>query len=239
MSDRMAIERKKQGEKVQLHEAAFFLLVIDDVERVDDRLHSGVGAPKGDRESGYEAEAELCIALCGKPRDLLVKNVDCAGGKNARRQRKMRVNGRSVGDQSVERDERSDGREDRQQRIEDDASRDSEQPVVIHARIDAPEDILPTCPGNLPRSQGVASPALLLCSAQLGGNRLIVLDLLLRPFVGIDLGRRTSFVGSLAVLIRRGINRPVRFADRLVAFDYRAFVSVCLRRAAAIAARPP
>src|SRR6202042_3767322 len=98
-------EREQEGEKVELHEAAFFLLVIDDVERVDDRLHSGVGAPKGDRKSGYETEAELCIAFCRKPRDLFVKYVDRACGKNARGQRKMGVNRRGVRDQSVERDE--------------------------------------------------------------------------------------------------------------------------------------
>ena len=48
---------KKQGDEIQPHEASFFLLVVDDVERVDDRLHSGVGAPEGDGESGYESES--------------------------------------------------------------------------------------------------------------------------------------------------------------------------------------
>ena len=55
---------KQKGKKVQLHEASFFLLVIDDVERVDDRLHSGVGAPEGDNKSGHESEAEFCITFC-------------------------------------------------------------------------------------------------------------------------------------------------------------------------------
>ena len=186
-------ERKQEGEKVKLHEASFFLLVIDDVERVDDRLHSGVGAPERDGKSGYESEAELCIAFCREPRDLFVKNVDRAGGKNACGQRKMGINRRGVGDQSVERDERRNRGKDRQQRKEDDPSRDSKQPIVIHARIDAPEDILPPCPGNLPRSHGVPSPARLLRSAQLRGNRLVVLELLSWPLVGIDLCRRTRF----------------------------------------------
>ena len=80
-------EGKQKGKKFD--EAPFFLLVIDDIERVDDRLHSGVGAPKGDNEAGYETEAELCIAFCREPRDLLMENVDCASGKNARGQRQM------------------------------------------------------------------------------------------------------------------------------------------------------
>ena len=83
-------EREQEGEKVKLHEAAFFLLVIDDVERVDDRLHAGVGAPERDGESGYKSKTELGIAFCRQPRDLFVKDVDRAGGKNACGQRKMR-----------------------------------------------------------------------------------------------------------------------------------------------------
>ena len=52
-------EGKQKRDKVQLHEASLFLLVIDDVERVDDRLHSGVGAPERQGEPGDESEAEL------------------------------------------------------------------------------------------------------------------------------------------------------------------------------------
>jgi hypothetical protein len=82
-------KRKQEGEKVQFDEASFFLLVIDDIKRVNDRLHSGVGAPKGDRKSGYEAEAEPCIALRREPRDLFMDYVNCACGQNAGRQRQM------------------------------------------------------------------------------------------------------------------------------------------------------
>ena len=50
-------EGKQKRDKVQLHKASLFLLVIDDVERVDDRLHSGVGAPERQGEAGDESEA--------------------------------------------------------------------------------------------------------------------------------------------------------------------------------------
>lgn len=56
-------------------------------EGVDDRLHSG---SRGPGESGYESEAELCIAFCRDLRDLLVKNIDRASGKNARGELKVR-----------------------------------------------------------------------------------------------------------------------------------------------------
>ena len=159
MSEKIATSVKRQGDEIELHEASLFLLVEDDVERVDDRLHSGVGAPQGDGKPGYEAEAELGVAFRREPGDLFVEKLDRAGGENARSQRKMRVDRRCVGDQSVERDERRDGGEDRQQRKEDDAARDSEQPVVVEARIDPPENVLPAPPGDLPRRGRAPSPA--------------------------------------------------------------------------------
>src|SRR4029077_13677356 len=182
----------------------------------DDRLHAGVGAPERDGKSGYKSKTELCFAFCRKSCDLFVKNVDRAGGKNACGQRKMGSNRRGVRDQSVERDERRNRGKDRQQRKEDDSSRNSKQPVVIHARIDAPEDIGPPRPGNLPRSQGVSSPARLLRSAQLSRNRLVVLELLSWPLDGIDPCRRMR-VSDLARLIGRRIGGTVRLADPLVA----------------------
>ena len=143
-----------------------------------------------------------------------MKNVDCACGKNACGQRKMGINCRRVGDQSVKRDKRPNCRKDGQQRIKDDPSRDGEQPVVIHARIYAPKDIFPPCPRNFPRSRCAPSPPLLLCSTQLRQNRLIVLELLPWPLVR---HRWRRLARDFATLVRPGIDDPVRFADRVVA----------------------
>ena len=116
----------------------------------------------------------------------------------------MGVYRRGVGDQSIERDERRNCRKDRQQRIEDDASRDGEQPVVDHARVDAPKDVFPPCPGNFPRRQSVSSPALLFRSAYLRRNRLIVLQLLPWPLVGIGRQHRGCIGGDFASLVIAG-----------------------------------
>src|SRR3984885_172404 len=102
-------------------------------------------------------------------------------------------------------------------REKDNAARDGEQPIVIQARIDAPENILPPGPGDLPRNHGMSSPARLLRPAHLGGNRLVVLDLLLRPLVGIHVRRRAGFFRSLAGAIGTGIDCAVRLADCPVA----------------------
>ena len=151
-----------------------------------------------------------------KPRDLFVKDVDCARGKDARGQRKMGVNRRGVRYQSVKRDERRNCGKDRQQRIKDDPSRDSKQSIVVDAGIDAPQDILPACPRDLPRRSRAPSPALLLRPTNLRRDRLVVFDLLPRPFVGIDLRRRRQFAWSFAALVRWGIGCPVRRADPFV-----------------------
>ena len=129
----------------------------------------------------------------------------------------MRVNCRGVGDQSVERDERRNGGKDGQQRIEHDPGRDREQAIIIHARINAREDILPTCPGNAPRSRRPPPPSLLLRSAQLRENRLIVLELLPWPLVGIEVCRQTRVARDFGTLIRRGAEYPAWFGNRLVA----------------------
>jgi hypothetical protein len=97
------------------------------------------------------------------------------------------------------------------------AQQELKHALIISRQIDAPEDILPPCPGNVPRRHGVPSPAPLLGPAQLRRNRLIVLEVLPRPLVGIAGHRRRSFATDLATLIRCGIGCPVKFADRLVA----------------------
>ena len=104
-------------------------------------------------------------------------------------------------------------------KVEDDPSRNSEQPVVIHARIDAPEDTsFQPAQGMCRRRHGVPAPALLLGPAQLRRNRLIVLELLPRPLVGIAGHRREASPRiSLTSLSGDEIGCPARFADRLVA----------------------
>src|ERR1700733_6223192 len=112
----------------------------------------------------------------------------------------MGVNRRGVGDQSIQRAKRRNGGKDRKQRKEHDPTRHREQPVVVETRIDAPEDVLPSGPWDLPRNHGMSPPARLLSTANLGRSRLVVFDLALRPLLGIGVRRRTGFARSLAAL---------------------------------------
>ena len=88
----------------------------------------------------------------------------------------MRVDGRSVGDETVQRDERRDRRKDLRA-----ANRRRPRPRrrandLCRYRVNAPENVLPARPGNLPRSGDAASTPRLLRPALLFNNRLIVLE---------------------------------------------------------------
>ena len=63
-------ERERSEIAVQLDEAALLLLVIDDVERIEDRLDAGIRAPQRDAEAEDEREASAfhhCCRRCARP----------------------------------------------------------------------------------------------------------------------------------------------------------------------------
>jgi hypothetical protein len=75
---RNAAQGERQRNQVELDEAALFLFVIDDVERVEDRLHPRVGAPQRQTKSEHESKAELGAAVLDDAIDLLLKDVEGA-----------------------------------------------------------------------------------------------------------------------------------------------------------------
>ena len=79
----MAPRVKASDWRLSLHEAALLLLVVDDVERVDDRLHAGIGAPQRQHEAEDEADAEGAVALGGDADDLLTDDVQRAPRQHA------------------------------------------------------------------------------------------------------------------------------------------------------------
>ena len=62
---------EEQRDHVEPDEAALLVLVVDDVERVEDRLHAGIGAPQRNAEPEEKAEGEPAVALGRDARDLL------------------------------------------------------------------------------------------------------------------------------------------------------------------------
>ena len=71
--------REKQRHQVEPDEAALLVFVVDDVQRVEDRLHAGIGAPQCDAEPQEEAEGEPSVALGCDAGDLVAQDVEPAG----------------------------------------------------------------------------------------------------------------------------------------------------------------
>ena len=80
---------EEQRDHVEPDEAALLLFVVDDVERVEDRLHAGIGAPQRDAEPQEKAEGELAVALGRDARDLVAQQIERAGGDDIGGNRKM------------------------------------------------------------------------------------------------------------------------------------------------------
>ena len=70
-----------QRDQGQLDETALFLLLVDDVEGVEDRLHPGICAPERDGQAHYETEAELRVSFRSQPIDLVPDDTHPAFGQ--------------------------------------------------------------------------------------------------------------------------------------------------------------
>ena len=79
----MAPSVKASDWRLSLHEGALLLLVVDDVERVDDRLHARIGAPQREHQAEDEAEPQGAAALGGDADDLLTDDVERAARQHA------------------------------------------------------------------------------------------------------------------------------------------------------------
>ena len=61
---------------VELDEAALLVLVVDDVERVEDRLHAGIRAPQREAEAHDERERQLAVIVARDAHDLIADELD-------------------------------------------------------------------------------------------------------------------------------------------------------------------
>ena len=135
-------------------------------------------------------QAKFSVALCRELRHFVVQDLEGSARQNSRYQRKVGINGRSVGDQTIKRNECCNCRKDSQQRIEGDAGRNSEQSIVVDARVNSPKDVLPSPRRNMPRRLCASTSTRFPCPTNLLRNRLVVLEVLLRPFVGFWIALR-------------------------------------------------
>jgi hypothetical protein len=92
---------------IEPHEAALFFLAVDNIERVEDRLHSGIGTPERDAKSQQKAEGQIAVALCGNARDLVAHEIERAGWNDVGQDRKMLADRSGIRKQRIRRHARS------------------------------------------------------------------------------------------------------------------------------------
>ena len=180
-------ERHDEGDEIETDETALLLFLVGDVQRVDDRLHAGVGAPKREQETEGKAEAEPTVVDCRQAFDLLVQDVDRAPRQDSRERRNLLVDVRRVGEKAVHRHQRRQRGEEGEDSVEDDPSRDREQTVVVDLRVEPPEDVFPAPPWDVPRRGGLSSASPLLKAPQILGPREAFL---LLPWGALATGRQ-------------------------------------------------
>ena len=166
-------EREQERDQVEPNEAALLLFVVDDVERVEDRLHPGIGAPQCDAESQQEPEGEPAVALGRDAGDLGRYDLEAAGRDDIGRDLKVIADGGRVGEQGIGRHPCRDGGNQGDQRIECHPGGERQQAVVLDLPIGAEKNILPAGPGDLQRGARPAAAAGLGGPPFLQGQRLL------------------------------------------------------------------
>ena len=176
-------DRERQRHHVEPDEAALLAFLVGHVKGVDDGLDAGIRAPDCEHKAKHEGRAQLGIALGDDARDLVADNLVGALRQHHGERLEIVANGLGIGEQAVKRDERGDGRKDREQTEEDDTGRCGEEAIVVDTGISPPEDVLPAGPGNRERVlRTTATAGLRGCIRRicLGGTGLRVAVILIR-----------------------------------------------------------
>ena len=149
-----AADGEGQRQQVQPEEAALLALVVDHVQGLDHRLDAGIGAPDARAPRPNRKVAPSAVSPLASTRAIwscTIWNEPC--GQHQCQRLQIGADGGGIGEQSVGRHQRRDGRKYREQPEEHDAGGGREQAVVVDLLIGAPQDVLPAGPGNL---EGVA-----------------------------------------------------------------------------------
>ena len=162
--------REKQ---IELDEAALLLLVVDHIERVDERLHSGIGAPERQCQTERECKTKLGFALCCDTVHLLLDDLDATSRHQAADKREVFIDGRRFREQTIEGHESGDRRKQREQSVEHHARRDRKETILTDLAIRPPEDVLPSRPGDLPRRARPSTAIILTGALVLDAPRLV------------------------------------------------------------------
>src|SRR5205807_9144507 len=129
-------------DQIQLDEAALLILVVNHIQRIEDRLYAGVRTPQRNAKTDYEGEGELAVIVAGDARDLIADQFVGARGHHARDETEVRVDRARLREQAVERNQRGDGGHDGQHGVEGHSGCSKQQAVLPDVLVDPPENVL-------------------------------------------------------------------------------------------------
>jgi hypothetical protein len=72
---RNGADSEEKRHEIELYYSPLLLLIIDDVERIDDRFHPCIRAPQRNRKAYRETKRKLAVALVRSPHDFVAKHV--------------------------------------------------------------------------------------------------------------------------------------------------------------------
>lgn len=148
-----------------------FPLAVDDVQGIEQRLHRGVGTPKGNPETDDEGRSESPASLRGDPRELVPGDVHRAAGQESGELVQMSGNRCRIGEQAVDRDEGCKRGKDRQQAVVGHARGQRQDAVLGNVGVDPQQNVLPSARRDL---RGRARlPAAVVFACRLGSSRVV------------------------------------------------------------------
>jgi hypothetical protein len=137
-----------------LKKATLFRLVVDQIQRIEERFHSGIGAPQGHQQTDDESDTKRRLSLRCHAGDLVPYHLDGSAGHHSGDAVEMRRNGGGIGEQSVERNQRGDCRKYGQDRVKGHPGGDDDDAILTDVLPDAEEDILPAARRHFGRGRG-------------------------------------------------------------------------------------
>ena len=162
-----------EGGEVEAHEAAGLVLLVGDVQGLEQRLHPRGGAIECQQQRQGRTPAELGGAGRGHGVRLDVEQVDRLLGHHRAQRADLLLDDRRIGHQAVDRHQRGDRREQRQQGVERAAGGNDRHIVLADLAPDPLQHLEPAAGRN--RRRAVRTPARRLSLVMAARRRRLLL----------------------------------------------------------------
>ena len=137
-----------QRERVQLDEGTLFVFAVDDIQRIEERVNAGIGAPERDCQADNKAYTKDGFSLCRQVRQLLAHDIDRAARHKARDDIELAADSGRIREQAIDGNKSRNGGKNCEQGIKGDACCNGHYAMLRNIFIDPEQNILPSPGGN-------------------------------------------------------------------------------------------